>query len=311
MSLAPVRVKGVLAKCLAMVATLANKQGVALVDNIELDDTVAVYADTIRLRQVVINFLSNAIKYKRAQGSVVTLSGVRRDGIVRISVADNGPGISEANQARVFNAFDRLGREAGSEEGAGIGLVISKRIVDAMGGRIGFDSVVGVGSTFWLELSVVDGVAESAPDAPEAGTLADAGAPHAARHRVLYIEDNPMNQRLMKRIFEARKNLELHAADSAELGIEMARTEQPILILMDINLPGIDGYEALKLLRSDPRTANIPVIALSANAMKGDRERGFNAGFADYIVKPIDVKKMHGIVDRVIAGRDATRFDLR
>ncbi len=280
---APVSVKAVVGDSLAMVAPIARERGIRLIDAAGCGTRdLVVQADATRLQQVLINLLANAIKYNRPAGSV-HLACRAGDGVVRIAITDTGPGIPAHKQSRMFSLFDRLGAERGQVEGSGIGLVITQRIVEAMGGSIGFESTEGRGSTFWVELPLA-----AMPDA------------QAARSYVLYIEDNPMNQRLMQQIFAARKQFELRVAHTAEIGIQLARVELPALILMDINLPAMDGYAALSALKADPGTAAIPVVAVSANAMKGDEKRGLDAGFAAYLTKPIDIPALFRVVDRLI-----------
>jgi PAS domain S-box-containing protein len=293
---APVGIKALVADCVAMVAPIANERGIRIINAGGVCEKTQVLADSTRLQQVLINLLANAIKYNRPAGSVHLACRVS-DGIVRVAITDTGPGIPEDKQARMFSPFDRLGAERGQVEGSGIGLVITQRIVQAMGGNIGFESVEAQGSTFWVELPLAYAPPAPAPTAP---APLEAPAAHAARSYVLYIEDNPMNQRLMQQIFASRKRVELRTAHTAEIGIQLARVERPALILMDINLPGMDGYAALTALRNDPRTDGVPVIAVSANAMKGDEKRGLEAGFAAYLTKPIDIPTLFRAVDGLL-----------
>jgi len=303
LSLEPVPVRTVVKDSLAMVASLASAHCIETIEEGCSEDEITVMADYVRLRQVAINLLTNAIKYNKPKGAVHVSCRVNGDK-VRISVADTGIGIPADKQSRIFNSFDRLGVERGSIEGTGIGLVITKRIVEAMGGSIGFESTEGQGSTFWVTMPLTEsdhtqGLAKLAAETPVRKNSAAIAEP-AQRSAVLYIEDNPMNMRLMQQIFASQKNLELLDAHTAEIGIKMAYENPPALILMDINLPGMDGYKALTFLKADERTAHIPVVAISANAMMGDRERGLNAGFADYLIKPLDVDRLLSTVEKYI-----------
>lgn len=219
---------------------------------------------------------------------------------MRISVSDTGQGIAEERKAELFQPFSRLGAESGAIEGTGLGLVIARRMIELMGGSIGVDSKVNVGSTFWIELPGTTSLSATAP--PEEsinGELPKRIIPDTQR-TVLYIEDNPFNLELMAHILGKQKYIHLLLAHTATLGIELAQAHQPHLILMDINMPDMDGYRALQLLKADPQLSQIPVVAVSANAMKADVAHGKMAGFLEYITKPIDVKLLLDIVDRYL-----------
>jgi len=255
------------------------------------DTPYFVDADRTRLKQVLINLLSNAIKYNRANGTVVVDCASRGPGRLRISVRDTGAGLLPDLLVQLFQPFNRLGQERGTEEGTGIGLVMSKRLVELMGGRIGVESTVGQGSVFWFELN-----STNEPEL-EAGTIPPAAIePAQARggapvRTLLYVEDNPANLKLIEQLIARRPDIRLLSARDGDEGIRLARANLPDVILMDINLPGIGGLEALKILREDPGTAHIPVVALSANAMPRDIERGLEAGFFRYLTKPIRVNE--------------------
>jgi PAS domain S-box-containing protein len=303
LSMEAVILKDVACDSLNMVQSMANDNNINLIImQCEVMD-FTIWADYNRLRQALINLLTNAIKYNKAYGTVHMLCETYADK-AHIAITDTGEGIPLVKQPRIFNAFDRLGEERGEIEGTGIGLVITKRIVEAMGGTIGFESHVGHGSTFWMEFPLV---AKSERAKPKAVTTRKSGATNAAlesssvrKPAVLYVEDNPMNLRLMQQVFAGRKEWELRSATNAEDGLAMARANPPDLILMDINLTGMDGYQALLKLKEDTITAAIPVIALTANAMKGDRERGMAAGFADYLTKPLDIPNLIGILGKLL-----------
>lgn len=291
----------VLRDCRAMIMPQAQKRHIAL-SFPTLDQPFYVHADLTRVKQVVINLLSNAIKYNRTSGSV-QVECKRHGDKVRLSVRDTGNGLSAEQLQQLFQPFNRLGQEAGTEEGTGIGLVVTKQLVELMGGTLGVESEVGVGTLFWIELA-----ASSAPElqlgehAGNMGREPSADAPlDAPRRKVLYVEDNPANLILVEQLIARRNDLGMLSAVDGHLGIALARQHQPDLILMDINLPGISGTEVLGLLRADPLTAHIPVIALSANALPRDVRKGLDAGFLRYLTKPINVPEFMQALDTALS----------
>jgi PAS domain S-box-containing protein len=301
LSMEAVELKDVVCDSLNMVQSMANDKGIKVVLVQCEAMEITLWADYKRLRQALINLLTNAIKYNKHNGTVHILCEAVA-GSVHIAVTDTGPGIPVAKQGRIFNAFDRLGEERGEVEGTGIGLVITKRIVEAMGGVIGFDSVEGRGSNFWMEFPMADNsVRKQIVGKINTDTFASRTTrSDASRPAVLYIEDNMMNMRLMQQVFSKRQDWTLQGAHDAESGIALAVANPPKAILLDINLPGMSGYEALTVLKKNAKTAQIPVIALSANAMKGDREKGLKAGFADYLTKPLDIVQLLVVLDSLL-----------
>jgi len=288
----------VLKDCQAMVGPQAQKRGIRLVFN-PMARPFFVHADRTRVKQVMINLLSNAIKYNRVGGSVTVTCGEGSDGMVRVSVADTGAGLSDEQIAHLFEPFNRLGQEEGGEEGTGIGLVVTKQLVELMHGSIGVDSDVGAGTTFWVELAASDEpVLEMA--AFDTSTYIDQQV-DAAPRTLLYVEDNPANLNLVEQLITRRPDLKLLTAIDGYAGIQLARTYQPDVILMDINLPGVSGFGCLKILQEDATTAHIPVMALSANAMPRDIEKGEEAGFFRYLTKPINVAQFMDALDLALA----------
>jgi PAS domain S-box-containing protein len=306
LSTEPVSLNELLFDCQSMVEPEARRYGIQ-VDFERPEGGLFVHADRTRLKQVFVNLLSNAIKYNRTGGSVDVHFDARPDERVRISFQDTGEGLSDDKLTQLFQPFNRLGQEAGIVEGTGIGLSVCKQLVELMGGTIGATSTPGVGSLFWIELgasqdsdSTSVGPHRAAYDSPAETS------PGAARRTVLCIEDNPASLRLVARLFERRPDLRLIVARDSRSGIALAQAELPDLILTDINLPGISGLTALGLLATDPATARIPVIAMSANAMPRDIEKGLAAGFHRYLTKPIKVDEFMEALDRAL---DAKRTE--
>jgi CheY-like chemotaxis protein len=246
---------------------------------------------------VLVNLLTNAIKYNCTGGEVEVTCVVSAHERIRISVRDTGEGLSADKLAQLFQPFNRLGQEAGAEEGTGIGLVVSKRLVELMEGELGVESTVGVGSVFWIELKVASPIS-LITNMDFQNNLLQPQVPHDAKlSTLLYIEDNTANMQLVEQLVARRTNMRLLSAVDGTRGIMLARIHQPDVILMDINLPGISGIQALKMLREDPVTAHIPVLAISANAMPHDIQRGLNAGFFRYLTKLIKVNEFMEILD--------------
>lgn len=270
---------------------------------------LAVRADLSRLRQILLNLLSNAIKYNR-QGGSVTLSCEKVGDYVRITVADTGPGIADERRPEIFQPFHRLGAERTNIEGTGIGLVVCQRLVKAMDGHIGFDSTIGVGSRFWIELPQAANAPETAAASADALPKNNLAESRAFNSRVVYIEDNAANINVMKHVFRLLPDIELLIAKNAESGLELIAKTQPGLVLMDINLPGMSGLEAIRRLKADPNTALIPIIAVTAAAMPGDVGLGLKSGVLAYLTKPFDVPDLIAQVRKALNKIATDRQDL-
>ena len=280
----PVSLIDVLRECQSMTELQAQQRDIHI-NFLPFDNTWQVNADRVRIKQALVNLLSNAIKYNCLHETVevaCTLSPPER---IRISIKDSGAGLPPEKLAQLFQPFNRLGQETGAMEGTGIGLVVTKRLVELMGGAIGVESIVGTGSEFWIEL-----VRDLTPQAQGS----------AAPYILLYVEDNQANLMLVEQIMEDRPQIRMLSARNGSIGVALARAHLPTVILMDINLPGISGFQALKILREDPITAHIPVVALSANAMPLDIKKGLAAGFFEYLTKPVKVNELLAALDNAL-----------
>lgn len=298
LSMEPVALGEILDECQTMMAPLAAARGVRML--FPQNASVVLMADRTRLKQILLNLLSNAIKYNREAGAVVVDCAPAGAGRLRISVRDTGMGLRADQLEHLFQPFNRLGQEAGPQEGTGIGLVVTRRLVELMNGSIDVTSSPGVGSVFTIELATTaPPAAQHEGEAPHdsAAARAVAGAPHL----LLYVEDNPANLKLVEEIVRFRPDLQLMAAGDGPLGLTLARTHHPDIILMDLNLPGMSGLEVLAQLQREPALSAIPVIALTANAMPRDIERGLAAGFFRYLTKPIDIDQFNEVIDITLA----------
>lgn len=289
-----VNVRALVDECIAIIQPMADKRAITVKCDTKLCAEVFVRADTTRLKQVVLNLLSNAVKYNSNGGSITITVHPASGGMVHIAVTDTGLGIDEDKQNNLFKPFERLGHEASTIEGTGIGLTITQKLMHMMDGKIGFESRANEGSTFWVDLPLAEAV-QAAPvknngdgELDRLDLSAPVGNP-AVHYTALYVEDNPANLALVEQILGAAPNIRMISTHTAELGIEMAEAQRPDLILMDINLPGISGIEALKRLRATDATRHIPVIAISAAAMPQDVAKGKEAGFETYLTKPLRI----------------------
>jgi len=299
LSMEPVALAELLSECRSMIEPQAQKRDINVVFT-PLDIPGFVLADRMRLKQILINLLSNAIKYNREGGSVTVDCIPDPPDSIRISVRDTGEGLAPEQLAQLFEPFNRLGREAIMEEGTGIGLVVCKRLIELMGGVIRAESVVGQGSVFWIEMDLMDETDRIAPSTLTDSEMKRAVPGDASKRTILYVEDNPANLMLVEDLIARRPDLRLLSARDGQHGIDVARSALPDVILMDINLPGISGMDALKILAADPATKRIPVVAVSANAIPRDIERGLKAGFFRYLTKPIRVNEFMDTLDQAL-----------
>ena len=303
-SMESVKFSTLLDECFALINPLAEQGHISIFNSISPKLDYYLRADNVRLKQVLLNLLSNAIKYNRQQGNVTLTAKKTDDKRLRILITDTGQGLSADQQQKLFQPFERLDSEFSTVEGTGIGLVISKRLVELMGGAIGVISTPGLGSTFWIELDLIEEITvlpdeTTLIETPSLNTLPDQNA------LVFYVEDNPANLKVVEQLIKKRTNINLISAPSPLLALDIAQAHRPDLILLDINLPEMDGYELLSRLRTYEHLKNIPAVAISANATRKDVKKGLDAGFIDYLTKPIDVKQFYKMIDLLIGKGDS------
>jgi PAS domain S-box-containing protein len=296
----PVAIRDLMGELVALIGPLADARSIT-VDTTNTGCELHVRADRQRLKQVLLNLLANAVKYNRERGSVTVACAIVEVERLRISVADTGYGLRPEQLDRLFNPFDRLGAEGSGVEGTGMGLALSKGLVEAMGGRIGVESELDQGTTFWVELGLVDDPLATYENARADDDASDAPTT-LPTHKVLHIEDNVSNLKLIERIVARRTDIELISAMQAQLGIDLARQQRPDLVILDLHLPDMSGHEVLLRLRSYPETRDIPVVILSADATKTQITRLTEDGATGYLTKPIDVRAFFELVDSILGG---------
>lgn len=296
LNIQPLCIADIVSICVSQVASAMANQRDIIVENTITDKAILVQGDNLRLRQVLINLLTNAVKYNKQNGHVNISCMIQKEGGLRVEVRDTGIGIASDKLSLLFAPFERIDQKHGTISGVGIGLHITKLLVEAMHGTVGADSVQGKGSTFWFELPLAEKplALASAPDKASQPLLHEESA-----FAVLYIEDNPVNAELVKKALQKRPGIEVLEAGTAEEGMTIAEESHPDLILMDIQLPGIDGITATTLLKKLDATKDIPVVALSADVYQKDIALALSSGCRAYLTKPIELPALYELIDSI------------
>ncbi|HKP99991.1 MAG TPA: ATP-binding protein, partial [Actinomycetes bacterium] len=305
LSLEPVAVADVVAETVSLIRPLADQHEVLLVSP-PVSCQVHVMGDRQRLKQILLNLLSNAVKYNRQGGRVELVCGAADGNRMRVAVRDTGPGIPPDALGQLFVPFERLGSEQTGVEGAGLGLPLSKRLAEAMGGTLEVSSRAGQGSTFWVELPQAEGPVQRAERQQELEAPAEAEPEPEAALTVLYIEDNLSNLQLVERVLSRRPGVRLISAMRPQLGLELAAEHDPDLILLDLHLPDMPGQEVFRRLQAEPRTANVPVVVLSADARPTLIKELLSQGIRAFLTKPLDVKELLELLNTIATERAPT-----
>lgn len=287
-----INLQSLINECISLIKPLTQTQHIRIINQIENSKTLQIRADRNKLKQVLLNLLSNAVKYNRIEGKITIGCEHRPGEQLRVFIVDTGQGLSAQKLGLIFEPFERAGAERSNIEGTGIGLVITKKLVEIMGGSIGVESKPGVGSSFWIDVNISH-TSSFTPEKPQKDASTNlVTAQPSSEKTVLYIEDNPANLRLIEKTIQSKTPYSFIYAQDATTGIELAESQNPDLILMDINLPDIDGHEAFRRIKNSPKFHHTPILAVSANAMPQDIEQGLATGFNDYLSKPIDVENL-------------------
>jgi PAS domain S-box-containing protein len=304
LSLEPVCVAEAIQETLDLMRPLAGGRQIQLIADVDLDATVHVLADRQRFKQVLINLLTNGVKYTPVSGKVTVSCPVNGSDKLRIRVADTGPGIAKEKLARLFMPFERLGAELSDVEGTGLGLALSQRLMQAMGGAIGVEDSCDYGSTFWVELPRTKSPVEQTRS-PKVRDRKCRRREDAEKRTLLYVEDNLSNLTLIEQILEERPEIELLSAMQGQVGLDLARQHSPDLILLDLHLPDLPGWEVLSQLKAGEATSDIPVVVISADATTRQIKRLIKAGAISYLTKPLDVAEFFRVLDETIATNGA------